>query len=105
MAPRALEGDDAGCSGHSRLPHWAGGARTPALALGSQAGPDAPRSDDPDEVLDAGLRLEYGDFLLIKALHYGGVGGGLLCQGRDGALIANRYSMSPWLYVRQGWSP
>jgi hypothetical protein len=67
------------------------------LARGSQAISDASRSNDPDEGLDTGLRLEYGNFLFVKTLHHGGVSGGLLCQGRDGALIANRYAMSPWL--------
>ncbi len=63
------------------------------LARASKTLPDASRGYDPDEILDAGLCLKYGKLLLIEALHDRLIRVCLLCQSRDGRLIADWHSV------------
>ncbi len=64
------------------------------LVRASKTLPDASRGYDPDEVLDAGLRVQDRELLLVEGLHNGLVRVRVLCQSRDGRLIAEGHTVS-----------
>ena len=61
--------------------------RAAALARRGNSLLHASRSDDTDEILDVGLRLQLLDLFFIKGLHDRRIGFGVLRKRRDGGFV------------------